>query len=112
MSELELQKYRYLSKSIKIYRIYSYGLLVSFLTVLILKPLIREQYFILDFIIGLPILGMIILAPFGLYFSWKSHKEKESNSRKHMRYFLGHVFFSLLAIFFLSIIFSDIKQLF
>ena len=112
MPEVELQKYRYLSKSIKIYRVYSYGLLIAFFTVTILKPLIEEQYFMLDFLIGFPIFVMILLAPFGLYYSCKSYKEKEGNSSKRLRYFLGHVFFSLLAIFFIFLLFSDIKRVF
>ena len=112
MPNLELQKHQYLSKSIKIYRVYCYGLLIALFTSAILKPLIKEQYFVLDLLIGLPIIGMIVLAPFGLYYSWKSHKEKEGSYSKRLRYFLGHFFFSLLAIFFISILFSDIKRVF
>ena len=110
MPEIVKQENKYLSKSIKIYKFYGFGLLTALFTIVVLKPLIKETYYILDFLIGFPVLVMIILAPFGLYYSWRSYKEKESNSSTRLKYFLGHFIFSLFAIFFILTIISDFKQ--
>lgn len=112
MPELEIQKHKYLSKSIRIYKIYGYALLIALFTTIILKPLIKESYFLIDFMIGFPILIIILLSPVGLYYSWKSKKEKESNSIKRLRYFLGHAFFFILTILFIVLLVSDLKHFF
>ena len=52
MNKLELQKHKYLSKSVKIYKVYGIGLLVAIFTSIIIKPFVKESYFILDFLNG------------------------------------------------------------
>lgn len=111
MHQLEIQKCKYLIKSVKVYKIYGYGLLITFFTSIILKPLVKEYFFFIDFLIGFPIFVMILLAPLGLYYSWKSKREKESNPTKRFRYFLGHAFFSLLSILFIFLLITDLKEL-
>ena len=112
MNKLELQKHKYLTKSVKIYKVYGIGLLVAIFTSIIIKPFVKESYFILDFLNGFPILIIIMLAPIGLYYSWKSYKEKESNSITRLKYFLGHFIFCLLAFILILVILSDLKDAF
>ncbi len=112
MNKLELQKHKYLLKSVKIYKIYGIGILVGIFTSIIIKPFVKESYFILDFFNGLPILLIILLAPIGVYYSWKSYREKESNSTTRLKYFLGHFIFCLLALILIIEIFSDLKDAF
>lgn len=85
-----------------------YGLLLVLFTILILKPLIKEPLFLLDFLIGFPILIAFVLAPIGLFYSIKSHKHKEANPRKNTKYFIGHLFFTLLLFFFMVVTSSDL----
>ena len=112
MNKLKPQKLKYLSKSVKIYKVYGIGLLIALFTSIIIKPLVKESYFILDFLNGFPILIIIALAPIGLYYSWKSYKEKESNSITRLKYFFGHFIFCLLALCFILVILSDLKEAF
>ena len=108
--EIEKKENLYLSKSIKIYKVYWACLLISFLTVIFIKPLVKESNFFLDFFIGVPVIVLIILAPFGLYYSLRSYKERESPSSIQFKYFIGHFIFTLLAIFFAYSIYLDFKQ--
>ena len=108
--EIEKKENLYLSKSIKIYKVYWACLLISLLTVIIIKPLFKESNLILDFLIGVPVIVLIILAPFGLYYSLRSYKERESPSSIQFKYFIGHFIFTLLAIFFAYSIYLDFKQ--
>lgn len=99
---------RFLNKSITIYKIYSYGLLLVLFTILVLKPVVKTSYFFLDFLIGFPILIAFILAPIGLFYSIKSYKLKEVNQRKNSHYFIGHFIFTLLLSFFILVTSSDL----
>jgi FtsH-binding integral membrane protein len=112
MPELEIQKYKYLRKSIRIYKVYGYSLLIALFTIIILKPLIKESYFLLDFMIGFPIIIMLFGAPLGLFYSFKSYSKKEDNPQKRLTYFMGHLFFTLLAFFVIFISLKDFSHLF
>jgi ABC-type amino acid transport system permease subunit len=108
--EIEKKENLYLSKSIKIYKVYWACLLISLLTVIIIKPLFKESNLILDFLIGVPVIVLIILALFGLYYSLRSYKERESHSSTQFKYFIGHLIFTLFAIFFAYSVYIDFKQ--
>jgi hypothetical protein len=105
-------KKTYLQKSIKIYKVYGYGILFLLFSILLIKPLLPEQSFIADFLIALPILIMIILAPLGLYYCFKSYRNKETSSLTLLKYTIGHLFFTLIVVFFIISIIKDISDAF
>lgn len=105
-------KTTYLNKSIKLYKISGGLLIFSICAAVILKPLLANFAALVDLIISLPILLFFFLPPLGLYYSWKSYTLKEEPTSLRLRYLLGHSFFCLLIVFFISIIFNDLKQLF
>lgn len=103
-------KLTYLNKSIKLYKIYGFGLLLVLFDILVLKPLFSEYNFITDLLIGLPILIMIFLAPIGLFFCWKSYRNKETSSNILFKYTIGHLFFTLFSLFFIIITCKEIIE--
>lgn len=103
-------KKTYLQKSIKLYKIYGFGLLLVVFDILVLKPLFSDFNFITDLLIGIPVLAMIFLAPVGLYFCWKSFRNKETTSNILLRYFLGHLFFTLISVIFIIITCKEIIE--
>lgn len=102
-------KLTYLHKSIKLYKIYGYGLLFLIFSNLVIKPLLPIQSIITDFLSTIPILIMIVLAPLGLYYCFKSYKMKETTSMTLLKYTIGHLFFSLLVLVFIVVIIKDIS---
>lgn len=98
----------YLKKSIQIYKIYGIGLLFTLFTIIVLKPLFPNYDFILDFFIGIHILIMIVLAPTGLFYIWKSYQFKEQKSSKRIKYLIGHLVFTLFTLGFIVIITKDV----
>lgn len=105
-------KKTYLQKSIKIYKIYGYGLLFLIFSSLIIKPLLPEQSILADFLVTIPILIMIVLAPLGLYYCFKSYRLKETSSITLLKYTIGHLFFTLIVLFFMVVIIKDILDTF
>lgn len=103
-------QFTYLNKSIKLYKIYGFGLLLALFNILVLKPLFSDFNFITDLLIGLPVLAMTFLAPIGLYFCWKSYRSKETSSNILLRYFLGHLFFTLISVIFIIITCKEIIE--
>lgn len=103
----------HLNKSVTIYRIYAYSLLVSLISIFV-KPLFTGYNFLFDFLIAFPILMTAFLAPIGLYYANKSRSQKESKSTKRLRFFIGHLFFSFITIAFMIIsfveVFSEFKR--
>lgn len=105
-------KKTYIQKSIKLYKIYGYGILFLLFSILLIKPLLPEQSFIADFLIALPIVIMIVLAPLGLYYCFKSYRKKETSSMTLLKYTIGHLFFSLIVVFFILSIIKEISEAF
>lgn len=66
---------------------------------------------LLDILVALPILSIFVIAPFGLYLSWKSHKNKEGHAGVRMRYMLGHLIGCILLLFMVITFVRDIARL-
>ncbi|HEY8401691.1 MAG TPA: hypothetical protein VIK89_10535 [Cytophagaceae bacterium] len=109
-------KPKYLKKSVRLYRVYGGLVLFAIIVSVFVKPLVLKKYIeltdLFDLLVGLPILSLFVLAPFGLYYSWKSFREKEGYSMLRFKYALGHLFFCLLVLLFLSAIIVDISIFF
>lgn len=103
-----MNKNSYLQKSIKLYKIYGYGLLFLIFSSLVIKPLLPIQSILADFLVTIPILIMIVLAPLGLYYCFKSYRLKETSSMTLLKYTIGHLFFTLIVLFFMVVIIKDI----
>jgi hypothetical protein len=103
-------KKTYLQKSIRLYKIYGYGILFLIFSILLIKPLLPEQSIIADFLIALPILIMIVLAPLGLFYCFKSYRMKETSSMTLLKYTIGHLFFTLIVVFFIISFIKDISD--
>ena len=101
----------YLRKSLIFYKVYGGLIIFSLFMSIVVRPLMSGHKDLLDLFVGLPIFIMFIMAPIGLFYSWKSYKRKEGRSITRFKYFLGHLFFCLLIILFLAVIVSDISQL-
>jgi hypothetical protein len=105
----------YLKKSAILYKIYGGLVVFSILMSVLIKPLIyrrNSQYAdMLDLLVGLPLLAMFVLAPFGLYYSWKSYKRKEGFSKRRFKYMLGHLFICLIMVVILGVVLADVASL-
>lgn len=100
-----------LQKSVLIFRIYGGLFIFSIVASWLIKPLEIEQSDALDMVVGLPAIAVFIMAPIGLYYSIKSLRRKEQPARARMLYFLGHAFFTLLALLMITIFVNDISVL-
>lgn len=67
----------YLKKSIKIFRFYGIGLLISMLTVTLLRSVNENFKIVYEAFVAIPYLITLVLAPLGLYYSWRVFKGKE-----------------------------------
>jgi hypothetical protein len=71
----------YLKKSAKLYKIYGGLFIFSIIVSVFVRPILdknRDQSNdLLDLLVWLPVLSVFVLAPLGLFYSWKSHKRKE-----------------------------------
>ncbi len=103
-------KKTYLQKTIRLYKIYGYGILFLLFLILLIKPLLPEQSIIADFLVTIPIVIMIVLAPLGLYYCFKSYRKKETSSLTLLKYTIGHLFFTLIVVFFIISIIKDISD--
>mgnify|MGYP005755130873 CR=1 FL=1 len=101
----------YLKKSASFYKVYGGLFLFSLGMTTIGRPILKNQEEVLDLLIGLPILAVFVMAPIGLFYSWKSFKRKEGRSNTRFKYFIGHLFFCLLVIAFITAIVNDISKL-
>lgn len=120
---------KYLKKSAKVFKVSCGMIIFSFIIYLlgsfVIFPLMNEAkpfdetdealgeklIYILSLLVELPVLGIFVLTPLGLYYSWKSYQLKEGYAAVRLRYLLGHGFFSLLIILFLSAINFDLGKL-
>jgi len=101
----------YLKKSILFFKIYA-GLFLFAILMSIIRPSISGYESRLDLLIGLPVFAMFIMAPIGLFYSWKSYKRKEGFSRTRLKFFIGHFFFCILILVFITAVLSDLLKLF
>lgn len=101
----------YLKKSVRFYKIYGGLVVFALFMSVIVRPILSNRPDLIDTLVGLPFLTMFVMAPIGLYYSWKSYKRKEGRSSTRFKYFLGHLFFCLLIILFVVVVISDISQL-
>jgi hypothetical protein len=101
----------YLSKSAAFYKIYAGLFLFAILMSTIVRPLMKDYPDFLDLLVGLPIFAVFIMAPIGLFYSWKSYKRNEGLSNTRFKYFIGHLFFCILVLLFIAVFISDISQL-
>ena len=101
-----------LKKSAKIFKIYGGLFLFAIVMSTIVRPLLKNYPDLLDLLVGLPIFPTFILAPIGLFYSWKSSKMKEGLTKIRLRYFIGHLFFCILILLMITIFINDISKLF
>jgi hypothetical protein len=102
----------YLKKSATFFKIYGGLFLFAIIMSVIVRPLLKGYPGIIDFFVGLPIFPLFIMAPMGLFYSWKSLKKNEGLSRTRFKYFIGHLFFCALIVLFIAVIINDLSKLF
>jgi hypothetical protein len=102
----------YLKKSATFFKIYGGLFLFAIIMSVIVRPLLKGYPKIIDLFVGLPIFPLFIMAPMGLFYSWKSLKRNEGLSRTRFKYFIGHLFFCALIVVFIAVIISDLSKLF
>ena len=102
----------YLKKSARLFKINTRLIILSIVASVFIKPLFQPQSGMLedflDLFVGLPIFIMLFLAPVGLFYSWKSYRRKEGNSRTRFKYGMGHLFFCLLIILCIGVVLGDL----
>lgn len=101
----------YLKKSKKIFRFYGIGLLISMLTVTLLRTVNENFKVVYEALVAIPYLITLVLAPLGLYYSWKAYKGKEEPRKKRTMFLMGHLFFCTLMILIFAVIIKDIYSL-
>jgi uncharacterized integral membrane protein len=101
-----------LRKSFIIYKLCN-GLLVFILVISIcVKPFIENALDVFDLVIGIPTIVIFFLAPIGLFYNWRSLKNKEEFAKVRFKYFIGHLFLCLLILGFIMAIIADLRKLF
>lgn len=97
----------YLNRSARLYKINGGLIIFSIAISVFLKPLVYKgdgKYAdLFDILVGLPVLIAFVLAPLGLFYSWKSYRRKEGDSRRRFRFTIGHLFFCLLMVIILIV---------
>lgn len=105
-------EFEYLKKSLRIYKLYFALFVFSILMTVFARPFLKDKNpELYDLLVGLPMLFVFILAPIGLYYSWKSYTKKEGLSLIRFKYFIGHLFFCLLILGFLVVMVNDFRKL-
>ncbi|HEY5744912.1 MAG TPA: hypothetical protein VIU12_02440 [Chryseolinea sp.] len=102
----------YLKKSATFFKIYGGLVLFSLIMSTIFRPLLKNYPDVLDLLVGLPIFPVFVMAPMGVFYSWKSLKMEEGLAKTRFRYFMGHLFFSILILLIIAVLVSDISKLF
>lgn len=108
---LKVQQPHYLKKSIKIFRFYGIGLLISMLTVTLLRSVNENFKVVYEAVVAIPYLITLVLATLGLYYSWRAYKDKEEPRKKRTMFLMGHLFFCTLMILLFAVIIKDIYSL-
>lgn len=105
----------YLKKSASLFKICVALILILILISVVVKPFVGRNYaafsILLDFLVSLSFLVFLVLPPFGLFYSWKSYKRKESRTQARFMYTLGHLVFCLMAALCITIFVSDLLTL-
>lgn len=105
----------YLKKSARLCKIYGGLILLSILVSVFIKPLFYKEYVryndLIDLFIGLPILAMFVIAPLGLYYSWKSYKRKEGQRMIRFKYTFGHLLVCILLMLITGVLLADLSRL-
>ena len=102
----------YLKKSATFFRIYASLFLFSIIMSTLVRPLVQKDYSeVFDLLVGLPIFPVFVMAPMGLFYSWKSSKRKEGLTRTRFGYFAAHLFFCVIILLFIAIFVNDISKL-
>lgn len=102
---------QYLNKSIKIFRFYGIGLLISILTVTLLRSVNESFKIVYEALVAIPYLITLVLAPLGLYYSCRAYKAKEEPRKKRTMFLMGHLFFSTLMILLFGVVIKDLASL-
>ena len=102
----------YLKKSITFFKIYAGLFLFSLISSQVVRFIKKDYTGFLDVLVGLPFFAVFFMAPMGLFYSWKSLKRKEEPAGKRFWFFLGHLFFCIMAISAIAIALIDIAALF
>jgi amino acid permease len=112
----EKEEPKFLKKSAKLYKIYGGIFIFVILGSWIIRPLFLQDNpgltQLLDALVGFSILSLFVFAPMGLYYGWKSYREKEGHSKLRMKYTLGHVLVCMLLLLFMGIFVIDISVFF
>ncbi len=101
----------YLKKSIKIFRFYGIGLLISIFTVSLLRSVNEDFKVIYEALVAIPYLITLVLAPLGLYYSWRAYKGKEEPRKKRTMFLMGHLLFCILMILLFTVVIKDLTSL-
>jgi hypothetical protein len=104
-------KPKFLKRSALLFKLCVGLFLFSISITAFIKPLFKEDIYVFDLLIALPILSIFFLSPVGLFYSWKSMKKKEGFSSSRFNFFIGHMIFCLLILGFILALVSDIRQL-
>jgi 4-hydroxybenzoate polyprenyltransferase len=101
----------YLKKSIKIFRFYGIGLLISMLTVTLLRSVNENFKIVYEAFVAIPYLVTLVLAPLGLYYSWRAYKGREEPRKKRTMFLMGHLLFCILMILLFAVVIKDLTSL-
>jgi len=74
----------------------------------LIRPFRTDYLILIEFITILPVLLTLILAPLGLFYSWKSYKKKEEPRKKRTIFLMGHMFFCTAITFFVLAVIKDL----
>lgn len=101
----------YLKKCIKIFRFYGIAFLISIFSISFLGTIKINFKAIYEAFVALPFFITLVLAPLGLYYSWKSYQAKEEPRKKRTMFLMGHLFFCTLILLFFMVIIKDLASL-
>lgn len=111
IDEIKSKEPYYLTKSVKLYKLNGRLLLFAILISAFVKPIFKSLAGIFDLLVGLPVLAVIIIAPFGLFYSWKTYKEGEGTAKMRRKYLLIHIAFNILTLLFISSLIKGLSEL-
>lgn len=111
MTDHNPKENNYLKKSAKIFKVNGTLFIFTIITSVLIRPII-ENHYIKDLIIGLPLLIIFLLSPFGLYFSIKSYLKREGSKIIRFKYLFSNSFFFLLLLVFLIALIRDVLNFF
>ncbi|TJY66659.1 hypothetical protein FAZ19_07005 [Sphingobacterium alkalisoli] len=100
----------YLKKSIFTFRLYGSFFLFSILVNTLTRDLKHKYQVLFETVVAIPLLLVFILAPIGLYYGWKSYRNKEEPRKKRTIFLMGHMIFCSLIILFIIVLIKDISN--